>query len=785
MINTIFYFPESLTFDQYIDLLDSNTDEGIARRTIVFAKQQGKIYNNGKLYGTTASDVQSLIDETKEYLEGLIDDTKVDFNSLIERINTSLDEVRNDLDNVLSRESDGINQMIEDVIDSKGFIDGWQAGWDNNIKAYLIQAGIIDANDDKGWAYLETKYDELKAQVNSIEVGDGLTVEIVHSLIDARIEENSSIAELKNRYALTNEDKTVLKWLSAGLYSEANANSSLTSVFASAESVADNTSAISALTTRVSNLESEDFLTESSLVSEIRKKKGDISTVLSEAGLVNTAKLNEATSTLSSRLDGVETTSGNNVDAISALQLSVQNLEDNGAPATESSVISAINVHKDDIVETLSSAGLVNTATLESATSTLQTNIDNVNSRIVTESKIEEIAGEAVETATAGMVVESDLDDYVKKASIIASINSSGESNVSISADKINLDGDVIARRLTAASAAIGGFTIGQDELSGTYDYTTQSGEYLTHHTSQVTLSPQGFSTTEITGIASNTTNQILSDGSGFIASGVLNWDAHGNVNLGNGENGTVTILSNGLTTKGWIRVIGGIYIENAASQQPGRISYMDADDAIAVKNLHIGGIEQGASGTITFGDTAGTVYISEPEDDYLELSAANGVRILGELSVGSASVGYLNTYANIVQASSFVKRGSSDDYVLLAGGGTKALSEFSSSVDWSNVQNKPTNVSAFTNDAGYLTSHSVSAGDMDIYSADQQDDLKTVFDAKSGQEVQFMGGASYNFDNRVQAGSFVKLYATSDEVLMADGSTMTLAELKAALEAI
>jgi hypothetical protein len=39
------------------------------------------------------------------------------------------------------------------------------------------------------------------------------------------------------------------------------------------------------------------------------------------------------------------------------------------------------------------------------------------------------------------MVVESDLDDYVKKASIIASINSSGESNVSINADKIDVGG--------------------------------------------------------------------------------------------------------------------------------------------------------------------------------------------------------------------------------------------------------------------------------------------------------------------------------------------------------
>jgi hypothetical protein len=39
------------------------------------------------------------------------------------------------------------------------------------------------------------------------------------------------------------------------------------------------------------------------------------------------------------------------------------------------------------------------------------------------------------------MVVESDLGDYVEKASIIASINSSGESNVTIDADKIDVGG--------------------------------------------------------------------------------------------------------------------------------------------------------------------------------------------------------------------------------------------------------------------------------------------------------------------------------------------------------
>lgn len=78
------------------------------------------------------------------------------------------------------------------------------------------------------------------------------------------------------------------------------------------------------------------------------------------------------------------------------------------------------------------------------------------------------------------------------------------------------------------------------------------------------------------------------------------------------------------------------------------------------------------------------------------------------------------------VTATSFVKAGGSDEHVLLAGGGTKAISSFLSSVSWDDVRNKPsfatvatsgsyddltgkpsiptvpTKVSAFQNDAGY-----------------------------------------------------------------------------------
>lgn len=58
MINTIFYFPESLTFEEYRNLFDSGQ---ISKNTIVFAKAQKSIYMGGDNYSyqevTPSSDI--------------------------------------------------------------------------------------------------------------------------------------------------------------------------------------------------------------------------------------------------------------------------------------------------------------------------------------------------------------------------------------------------------------------------------------------------------------------------------------------------------------------------------------------------------------------------------------------------------------------------------------------------------------------------------------------------------------------------------------------------------
>lgn len=73
MINTIFYFTDSLPYETYQAKIDKDGDDGIASKTIVFAKQQGKIYNNGFSYGITQSEIQQLINASVATSQGKLE----------------------------------------------------------------------------------------------------------------------------------------------------------------------------------------------------------------------------------------------------------------------------------------------------------------------------------------------------------------------------------------------------------------------------------------------------------------------------------------------------------------------------------------------------------------------------------------------------------------------------------------------------------------------------------------------------------------------------------------
>lgn len=159
--------------------------------------------------------------------------------------------------------------------------------------------------------------------------------------------------------------------------------------------------------------------------------------------------------------------------------------------------------------------------------------------------------GVVTEANKSGVVSSLIAEDSAVRAAITAYVNSAG-SNITLTADHINLDGTTIAQRLIAASAALGGFVIEQNALVGT---TTESGDI----TRSVTLMPVGlqFDRTDTKGTSvssddtvlqkleinpvdgikftqnnSNVSSWLKMDGSGSLANGNLAWSSNGGLRV-------------------------------------------------------------------------------------------------------------------------------------------------------------------------------------------------------------------------------------------------------------
>ncbi|WP_418851649.1 hypothetical protein [Prevotella sp.] len=119
-----------------------------------------------------------------------------------------------------------------------------------------------------------------------------------------------------------------------------------------------------------------------------------------------------------------------------------------------------------------------------------------------------------------------------------------------------------------------------------------------------------------------------------------------------------------------------------------------------------------------------------------------------------------------------FKKDNSSDSYVLLGGGGHKAISSLSvnyassagsaNSVAWSNVSGRPTKVSQFTNDTGYITSsgscaYATSAGNSDKLDGIHANGLLTAL-SNSDNGISLTVGGTIKHLNNIQVYSATKL---------------------------
>ena len=141
MINTIFYYPQTLTFEEYLNQLGSE----IAARTIVFAKDQKSIYMGGKKFGaSSASDISDL----KQYIENVLEDNSVT-NKIEEIINNYYNTTPQDLPTASTTK--------------KGCIK--------------VGSGLVMGNDEK----LNVDFSTLPSGQNGIDGLDGLVEQIIRT----------------------------------------------------------------------------------------------------------------------------------------------------------------------------------------------------------------------------------------------------------------------------------------------------------------------------------------------------------------------------------------------------------------------------------------------------------------------------------------------------------------------------------------------------------------------------------------------------------------------------
>ena len=203
-------------------------------------------------------------------------------------------------------------------------------------------------------------------------------------------------------YAKKDDTEKIVEWLTSGFRSATSSTMTYNDIVSAAKN--GNHSAISNLYSKVEEIDGA-YVAESGVESMV----DDAIT-----GLVNNTNGKYSESQLYSAI-------GENAENIAAVHEYVDE------KTSKASIVAAVG----DV-----SGGLVTKATYDSDMTELQSKYDGMQGLVYTyvDSKISE----------AGLVASSDLEGYVKKASVIASINDSGESNVKIDADKINVAGITI-----------------------------------------------------------------------------------------------------------------------------------------------------------------------------------------------------------------------------------------------------------------------------------------------------------------------------------------------------
>ena len=428
MIDTIFYFPDSLTYNDYLSKLNSDASDGIAPHVIVFAGQQKAIYLKGLRFSTNSSDIQSVVDQSRyddTYIKGQIQSILSDVAQAqadMQDINTRINGIHQyeqsqieDIANGAIAKSQYIKDKIAELGDQfKGYIK--TEGFDDLANTWALEY-IIPSIDGEGegitFSDLVAKADIIKASVDKITTSigeDGSKLKnILESYIQTTVANDETVAEIRSAWALQEENKDVLEWMTSSFKSYASGNKTFAQVLSSAQANA----ASGAAQTAVANLKTE----------IMRDINGDIKDVVSDM------------------VSSVSTTDANNNTTVTATSIASAIANSTEAKTTLGAYFTDEN-KVNNLVQTKLNAS-VDGASWSSFVARVaedHTAVGDISTRVG------ELEG--VDVVTSSMISSIvDQNGNITAAAIIAAVNGD-ESEITLSADKINLNGTTFLQRL-------------------------------------------------------------------------------------------------------------------------------------------------------------------------------------------------------------------------------------------------------------------------------------------------------------------------------------------------
>ena len=458
IINTIFYFPDSLTFEDYSEKLSRGE---ISERTIVFASEQKSVYKNGKKYGgLSLQEFRDLIDTLygDSWISDELNGVKGDVSGVITRadqFNTLLSALKDRLDDEIAERDANIQGKVESLMQDaqwlqQNFPQGvtqWDERWDSDLEAYLRTVGYWTTDGNQTvtqWSKLQQSINSVESSVNSLKQEGNLTTALTSS-IEQLIQNDIASLSLGTTYAKVSDvddTKRVIEWLYSGLQTSASAEKT----FAQLQSMAKNefTSAISEIRTQVEKVKNGDFVATADMTTKV----GD-----SIAALLQQASGQNALATLAARLD---TADSNNNDRINAALIGL-GVDKNIATADISTSIGNV---MSGFTSSADVTNRINTATagIYSAIGAKDGNGNFISlAALKTYAEENRSAISAITNAgdnTAGFITESTLgsavaqlfassgdgQDSTAKANVIALVKDN-KSSLNLSADDVNISG--------------------------------------------------------------------------------------------------------------------------------------------------------------------------------------------------------------------------------------------------------------------------------------------------------------------------------------------------------